>query len=511
MKPILLEQRPPEDGVNELQLPGDTRTRGLRIRDEKSNCSLEVDLHDRTSPGLERERDRMDWCPPMHSPRDKGREWDRDRGALGSRTPEAAAMNVLQAAHVLQAPHAPHALQPAPFCGVGMTLEPVDPGRGGFCYVANIKRGGAVHQSGRVIVGDELVRIDGFTCVGQTREEIKRSVLGPQDTEIVLEFKRAGQDTFEVKLRRSHALNVEHPGSTSAQALGEEADVAGAQRRRSQLQDRQSIDNPRSHSGIVETQDVSEAKVAQQDAQQAALDSVSEHKRKLNLAGTEEPAVLSASQLPPQIAACDVAAAASNTFNDEIAEKAANGSGAAEASAGGGPVLGPAPKRPRHHEASEKGSAKDRDTEVERNCDKDATSGVHARAVPGAAGIEKGSCTAAEGILPPPANWSGTLGMAAQAAAAAESLQRQESECNEKMRACKADARKAEAPDAATAVCKPEAAAAVSAPSGGPLSVVNGSAGEGRPSDSTRERIGLHRDRDEDKSSCRDPAMGSGK
>ena len=155
MKPILLEQRPPEDGVNELQLPGDTRTRGLRIRDEKSNCSLEVDLHDRTSAGLERERDRMDWCPPMHSPRDRGREWDTDRSALGSRTPEAAAINVLQAAHVLQAPHAPHATQPAPFCGVGMTLEPVDPGRRGFCYVANIKRGGAVHQSGRVTVGDQ--------------------------------------------------------------------------------------------------------------------------------------------------------------------------------------------------------------------------------------------------------------------------------------------------------------------------------------------------------------------
>ena len=509
MMPILLEQRPPEDGVNELQLPADARTRGLRIRDEKSKRSLEGDLHDRTSPGLERERDRLDWCPPVHSPRDWGREWDRDRGALGSRTPEAAAINVLQAAHVLQPPHAPHATQPAPFCGVGMTLEPVDPGRGGFCYVANIKRGGAVHQSGRVMVGDELVRIDGFTCVGQTRDEIKRRVLGPQDTEIVLEFKRAGQDAFEVKLRRSHALNVEHPGSASAQALGEEADVAGAQRRRSQPQDCQSNFNPRSHSGKVETQDVSEAKVAQQDAQQDALDSVSEHKRKLNLTGTEAPAVLSASQLPPQIAACDVAAAASNTFNDGIAEKAANGSGAAEASARGGPVLGPAPKRPRHHEASEKGSAKDRDTQVERNCDKDATSGV--RAVSGAACTETGSCTAARGILPPPANWSGTLGMAPQAAAAAESLQRQDSECNEKMRACKADARNAEAPDAAIVVCKPEPAAAVSAPSGGPLSVVNGSAGQGRPSDSTRERTGLHRDRDEDKCCFRDPAMGSGK
>jgi hypothetical protein len=88
-------------------------------------------------------------------------------------------------------------------CGVGMTLEPADPWPGCFCYVASIKHGGAAHQSGRVLVGDQLVRIDGFDCVGQARHEIKRRVIGPEGTEIVLEFKRAGQDTFEARLLRT--------------------------------------------------------------------------------------------------------------------------------------------------------------------------------------------------------------------------------------------------------------------------------------------------------------------
>ena len=90
-------------------------------------------------------------------------------------------------------------------CGFGMTLEPADPWPGCFCYVASIKHGGAAHQSGRVLVGDQLVRIDGFDCVGQARHEIKRHVMGPQGTEIILAFKRAGHDTFEVKVLRTVA------------------------------------------------------------------------------------------------------------------------------------------------------------------------------------------------------------------------------------------------------------------------------------------------------------------
>jgi len=103
--------------------------------------------------------------------------------------------------------------QTSPLCGVGMTLEPADPGRNGCCYVSLIKYGGAVQQSGRVKVGDQLVRIDGFDCVGQARKEIKRRVLGSPDTEIVLEFKRA-RDTFEVRLRRApESYQIELPAS----------------------------------------------------------------------------------------------------------------------------------------------------------------------------------------------------------------------------------------------------------------------------------------------------------
>ncbi len=121
-----------------------------------------------------------------------------------------------------QAPAGSHNIQTmgdTTLCGVGMTLEPPEPCPGCFCYVAEIKHGGAVHQSGRVAVGDQLVRIDGFDCMGQARHEIKQRVMGPEGTNIVLEFKRAGQDTFEVKLLRmvspTAAAGKEHPQGVS--------------------------------------------------------------------------------------------------------------------------------------------------------------------------------------------------------------------------------------------------------------------------------------------------------
>ena len=112
-----------------------------------------------------------------------------------------------------------------PLCGVGMTLEPPEPCPGCFCYVAEIKPGGAVDQSGRVVVGDQLVRIDGFDCVGQPRHEINRHVMGPQVTEIVLELKRDGQDTFEVTLLRTVA-------KTAAAGKDQQLDQRGGELRR---------------------------------------------------------------------------------------------------------------------------------------------------------------------------------------------------------------------------------------------------------------------------------------
>ncbi len=50
------------------------------------------------------------------------------------------------------------------------------------------------------------MRIDGLDCLGRARDDVNRRVLGTpcaQDTDIVLGFKRAGQDSYEVILRRT--------------------------------------------------------------------------------------------------------------------------------------------------------------------------------------------------------------------------------------------------------------------------------------------------------------------
>lgn len=50
------------------------------------------------------------------------------------------------------------------------------------------------------------MEIDGLDCLGRARDDVNRRVLGTpcaQDTDIVLGFKRAGQDSYEVILRRT--------------------------------------------------------------------------------------------------------------------------------------------------------------------------------------------------------------------------------------------------------------------------------------------------------------------
>jgi len=49
--------------------------------------------------------------------------------------------------------------------GVGMILEPPDPGSG-YCHVSSMKDGGALANDGRVKPGDKLVRVDGFDYPG---------------------------------------------------------------------------------------------------------------------------------------------------------------------------------------------------------------------------------------------------------------------------------------------------------------------------------------------------------
>jgi hypothetical protein len=90
-----------------------------------------------------------------------------------------------------------------------VVVELADPGLEGFCCISHIKHGGTVHESGRLMLGDQLVRIDGLDCLGRARDDVNRRVLGTryaQDTDIVLGFKRAGQDSYEVILRRTFQL-----------------------------------------------------------------------------------------------------------------------------------------------------------------------------------------------------------------------------------------------------------------------------------------------------------------
>ena len=89
--------------------------------------------------------------------------------------------------------------------GVGMSLEPSpDPGSN-YCHVSSMKDGGALANDGRVKPGDKLVRVDGFDCMGVPRAVIESRVLGPPNSEVVLEFER-DRGVFKVTLRRQAQL-----------------------------------------------------------------------------------------------------------------------------------------------------------------------------------------------------------------------------------------------------------------------------------------------------------------
>ena len=65
-----------------------------------------------------------------------------------------------------------------PLVGVGMVLEPEDPGKGGLCHVSELKKGGPVDCIGLVRTMDRLVAVDGFRCAGVLRSQIRNRVLG---------------------------------------------------------------------------------------------------------------------------------------------------------------------------------------------------------------------------------------------------------------------------------------------------------------------------------------------
>ena len=81
--------------------------------------------------------------------------------------------------------------------GIGIALEHATASSDGFCVVKMITPGGPVDMSGyercngevrRVQVGDWLLRVNGISCRDMPRDEIKRYVVGPVGTKVVVVF-----------------------------------------------------------------------------------------------------------------------------------------------------------------------------------------------------------------------------------------------------------------------------------------------------------------------------------
>ena len=62
--------------------------------------------------------------------------------------------------------------------GVGMVLEPEDPGMDGSCHVTHLSPQGPLAACGQVCVNDQLVAVDGRCVIGLLRSHIKSLVLG---------------------------------------------------------------------------------------------------------------------------------------------------------------------------------------------------------------------------------------------------------------------------------------------------------------------------------------------
>ena len=100
--------------------------------------------------------------------------------------------------------------------GVGITLEPASAGSNGCCVVKEIKMGGSVQMSGKVQLGDRLLRVNKVSCVGLTREQIKEYVVGPVGTRVEMVFDRDSQ-VITVELLRQVAPH--HPAAVAAREV----------------------------------------------------------------------------------------------------------------------------------------------------------------------------------------------------------------------------------------------------------------------------------------------------
>ena len=96
--------------------------------------------------------------------------------------------------------------------GIGISLEHATPSSDGFCVVREITRGGPVDISGyersngevrRVQVGDWLLRVNDISCQDMPSDEIKRYIIGPAGTKVVVVFaSRRDNNVITVQLER---------------------------------------------------------------------------------------------------------------------------------------------------------------------------------------------------------------------------------------------------------------------------------------------------------------------
>ena len=104
---------------------------------------------------------------------------------------------------------------PLVVAGIGIALEHASPSSDGFCVVREITRGGPVDVSGyersngevrRVQVGDWLLRVNDILCQDMPRDEVKRYIVGPLGTKVVVVFaSRRDNKAITVHLERFRA------------------------------------------------------------------------------------------------------------------------------------------------------------------------------------------------------------------------------------------------------------------------------------------------------------------
>jgi hypothetical protein len=89
---------------------------------------------------------------------------------------------------------------PSEICGVGVILEQTLEGTG--IIVEKVFAGGPADVSGLVHEGDEIISVDHAPINGRTPSQLKRSVVGPAGTTVILGIRRRSGQTEMVALTR---------------------------------------------------------------------------------------------------------------------------------------------------------------------------------------------------------------------------------------------------------------------------------------------------------------------